>query len=70
VGFGALSSFIRKKALGEIVSAIAGRHAVFYPGWNHIVQLNAPGVISRYPDGFRLFVSWSNWEKAVHMNDS
>jgi UDP:flavonoid glycosyltransferase YjiC (YdhE family) len=36
VGFGALSSFIRKKALGEIVAAIAGRRAVFYPGWSHI----------------------------------
>ena len=36
VGFGALSSFVRKKALGEIISAIAGRRAVFYPGWSHI----------------------------------
>lgn len=36
VGFGALSSFVRKKALGEIVSAIAGRRAVFYPGWSRI----------------------------------
>jgi UDP:flavonoid glycosyltransferase YjiC (YdhE family) len=36
VGFGALASFVRKKALGEIVRAIAGRRAVFYPGWSLI----------------------------------
>jgi len=36
VGFGALSSFVREKALGEIVRAVAGRRAVFYPGWSHI----------------------------------
>ena len=36
VGFGAISSFVKKKGLGEIVSGIAGRRAVFYPGWSRI----------------------------------
>jgi sterol 3beta-glucosyltransferase len=48
IGFGALSSFVRKKALGEIVSAIAGRRVVFYPGWSNIDA-------SMLPDNF--FVS-------------
>jgi sterol 3beta-glucosyltransferase len=36
IGFGALSSFIRNKGLREIVAAVAGRRAVFYPGWSRI----------------------------------
>jgi sterol 3beta-glucosyltransferase len=36
VGFGAPSSFVREKGRGAIVSAIAGRRAVFYPGWSRV----------------------------------
>jgi UDP:flavonoid glycosyltransferase YjiC (YdhE family) len=42
VGFGAASSFIRQKKLAEIVSAIAGRRALFYPGWSNITQEMLP----------------------------
>ena len=36
VGFGSVSSFIRQKGLNKIAVAIAGRRAVFYPGWSKI----------------------------------
>ena len=36
VGFGSVSSFIRKKGLNKIAAAIAGRRALFYPGWSKI----------------------------------
>jgi UDP:flavonoid glycosyltransferase YjiC (YdhE family) len=39
VGFGAMSSIIRRKALSEITSAIAGRRALFYPGWSSAAML-------------------------------
>jgi UDP:flavonoid glycosyltransferase YjiC (YdhE family) len=42
VGFGAMSSFFRRKALGEITSAIAGRRALFYPGWSKISAAMLP----------------------------
>jgi hypothetical protein len=42
VGFGAASSFIRQKQLTDIVSAIAGRRALFYPGWSNITQTMLP----------------------------
>jgi sterol 3beta-glucosyltransferase len=38
VGFGSVSSFIRQKGLGTIAEAIAGRRALFYPGWSNITQ--------------------------------
>jgi sterol 3beta-glucosyltransferase len=43
VGFGAVSSFIRRKKLAEIVAAIAGRRALFYPGWSEITSAMLPG---------------------------
>jgi sterol 3beta-glucosyltransferase len=36
VGFGSVSSFIRQKGLNKIAAAIAGRRALFYPGWSKI----------------------------------
>jgi sterol 3beta-glucosyltransferase len=36
VGFGSVSSFIRQKGLDKIAAAIAGRRALFYPGWSKI----------------------------------
>ena len=36
VGFGAASFAIRKRGLTEIISAIGGRRALFYPGWSKI----------------------------------
>jgi sterol 3beta-glucosyltransferase len=42
VGFGAASSFIRPKRLAEIVAAIAGRRALFYPGWSQITSAMLP----------------------------
>jgi sterol 3beta-glucosyltransferase len=42
VGFGAVSSFIRQKGLSEIASAIAGRRALFYPGWSKITAAMLP----------------------------
>jgi UDP:flavonoid glycosyltransferase YjiC (YdhE family) len=38
VGFGSVSSFIRQEGLGTIAEAIAGRRALFYPGWSKITQ--------------------------------
>jgi len=42
VGFGAASSFVRQKKLTEIVSAIGGRRALFYPGWSKITSSMLP----------------------------
>jgi sterol 3beta-glucosyltransferase len=42
VGFGSVSSFIRKKGLNKIAAAIAGRRALFYPGWSKITQNMLP----------------------------
>jgi sterol 3beta-glucosyltransferase len=35
-GFGSPSGFIRVKALGALIDAVAGRRAVFSPGWSRI----------------------------------
>jgi hypothetical protein len=43
VGFGAVSSFIRQRGLTEIATAIAGRRALFYPGWSKITSALLPG---------------------------
>ena len=42
VGFGAASSFVRQKRLTEILAAIAGRRALFYPGWSEITSAMLP----------------------------
>lgn len=36
VGFGSMGGFDRKKLLATIVDAVAGRRALFYPGWSGI----------------------------------
>jgi sterol 3beta-glucosyltransferase len=36
VGFGSVSSFIRQKGLDKIAAVVAGRRALFYPGWSKI----------------------------------
>lgn len=36
VGFGAASFFLRKKGIAEIIAAVDGRRALFYPGWSKI----------------------------------
>lgn len=43
VGFGAVSSFIRRRGLAAITAAIAGRRALFYPGWSTITPAMLPG---------------------------
>jgi len=34
IGFGSMGGFEPQKLLGEIVAAVAGRRALFYPGWS------------------------------------
>jgi sterol 3beta-glucosyltransferase len=36
VGFGAVSWFLRQKALNAIAAAVAGRRVLFFPGWSRI----------------------------------
>jgi UDP:flavonoid glycosyltransferase YjiC (YdhE family) len=36
IGFGAMGSIVRRKGLAEIVAAVAGRRALFFPGWSKI----------------------------------
>jgi hypothetical protein len=43
VGFGTVSSFTGHSTLAKIVSAVAGRRAVFYPGWSAIDSTMLPG---------------------------
>jgi UDP:flavonoid glycosyltransferase YjiC (YdhE family) len=38
VGFGAVASFIRQHGLREIATAVAGRRALFFPGWSQIAS--------------------------------
>jgi sterol 3beta-glucosyltransferase len=45
VGFGAMSSIIRRKGLSEITRAIAGRRALFYPGWSKISAAMLPSNV-------------------------
>ena len=42
IGFGAMSSFIRRKGLTEIAAAIDGRRALFFPGWSRITAAMLP----------------------------
>ena len=36
VGFGSMAGFDRRRMLGALIAAVAGRRAVFYPGWSGI----------------------------------
>jgi sterol 3beta-glucosyltransferase len=55
VGFGAVSSFIRSKRLAAIAAAVAGRRALFYPGWSQITSAMLPNnffVVGDTPHGW------------------
>ncbi len=43
VGFGSMVGFDRAALLREVVSAVAGRRALFYPGWIGDEELELPG---------------------------
>jgi len=45
VGFGAVSSFVRPKKLAEITAALAGRRALFFPGWSEITSDMLPANV-------------------------
>ena len=42
VGFGSMVGFDRKKLLREVVTAVGGRRALFYPGWSGREGLELP----------------------------
>jgi sterol 3beta-glucosyltransferase len=42
VGFGSMAGFERRSLLREMVAAIAGRRALFYPGWSCVTQADLP----------------------------
>ena len=42
VGFGSMAGFERRSLLGELVAAIAGRRALFYPGWSGVTGADLP----------------------------
>jgi len=43
VGFGSMAGFDRAKMADALVTAIAGRRALFYPGWSGIDAASLPG---------------------------
>jgi len=43
IGFGSPSCFVRRKRLDLLIAAVAGRRAVFYPGWSRIDSSMLPG---------------------------
>lgn len=43
VGFGSMAGFERRSLLREMVAAIAGKRALFYPGWSCVTQADLPG---------------------------
>jgi hypothetical protein len=42
VGFGSMAGFERRSLLREIVAAVAGRRALFYPGWSGVTGADLP----------------------------
>lgn len=42
VGFGSMAGFERRSLLGEVVAAVAGRRAFFYPGWSGVTGADLP----------------------------
>jgi len=42
VGFGSMAGFERRSLLHEIVAAVAGRRALFYPGWSGVTGADLP----------------------------
>ncbi len=43
IGFGSMAGFERRSLLREMVSAVAGRRALFYPGWSGVTEADLPG---------------------------
>src|SRR5271165_450159 len=41
-GFGRLAGFEGRALLGEIIAAVAGRRALFYPGWSGVSAADLP----------------------------
>ena len=42
VGFGSMLGFDQRSLLDVVIAAVAGRRALFYPGWNSLDSLNLP----------------------------
>jgi sterol 3beta-glucosyltransferase len=42
VGFGSMAGFDQQGLLGEVISAVAGRRALFYPGWSGVEAAALP----------------------------
>ena len=42
VGFGSMAGFDRQGLLAEVIAAVAGRRAVFYPGWSDVAPASLP----------------------------
>jgi sterol 3beta-glucosyltransferase len=42
VGFGSMAGFEERSLLGEIVAAVAGRRALFFPGWSGVTSADLP----------------------------
>ena len=42
VGFGSMAGFDRQGLLAEVIAAVAGRRAVFYPGWSGVEPASLP----------------------------
>lgn len=43
VGFGSMAGFDQQGLLAEVVAAVAGRRALFYPGWSGVAASALPG---------------------------
>jgi sterol 3beta-glucosyltransferase len=43
VGFGSMAGFDRQRLLSELVAGVAGRRALFYPGWSGVDASGLPG---------------------------
>lgn len=43
VGFGSMAGFDKRKLLAAVIGAVAGRRALFYPGWSGIDRSELPG---------------------------
>lgn len=57
VGFGSMAGFERRTLLRETVAAIAGRRALFYPGWSGVTAADLPAnfcVVGDTPHGWLL----------------
>lgn len=42
VGFGSMGGFDKRRLLAAVIDAVAGRRAIFYPGWSGILPTELP----------------------------